>query len=89
MPAYRRAWFLPDLQFVNAGTESWLSGNNWRIVCKNAKCENELERRLPDTVCRVQRCTDFGLAVILVWAISIDGGVLKRKVQVYIFQTLI
>ena len=67
---------------MNAGAESGLSGNNCRNIGKNAKCENELERRLPETVYRVQRCADLHLAI------SIDGGVFKRKIQVYIFRTL-
>ena len=54
-----------------------------RNIGKNAKCENELKRRLPETaVCRVQRCADLRLAI------SINGGVLKHKIQVYNFRTL-
>ena len=83
LPAYHRAWFPPDLRLMNAGTESRLSGNNCQNIGKNVKCENELEQRLPETaVCRVQRCADLRLAI------SIDGGVLKHKIQVYIFRTL-
>ena len=52
LPAYRLAWFPPDLRFVKAGTESRLSGNDCRNLGKNAKCKNELEQWL-GTVCRV------------------------------------
>ena len=65
-----------------AGAESRLSGSNCRNIGKNAKCENELERRLPETVCRVQRCADLRLAIT-----QYRCRCFETLMQVYIFRT--
>ena len=82
LPAYRRAWFPSDLRFVKAGTESRLSGSDWGKLGENAKMKWNEDS---GTVCRMQQRAYLRLAIIV---ISIDGGVLKRKIQVYIFRTL-
>ena len=42
--------------FVNAGTNSRLSVNDCWNMCKNAKCDSELQRRLPAMMCGLLPC---------------------------------
>ena len=62
---------------MNAGTESRLSGSDCGKLGENAKMKRNEDS---GTVCRVQRCADCVYLRLAIIVISIDGGVLKRKI---------
>ena len=81
LPAYRRAWFPPVLR---CECRHWnrFSSNACANIGKNAKSEKNWN----DDWAQCVVCNDVQtFALVSLYTISIVGGVLKRKIDVYIF----